>query len=205
MDKWYPLYCNGCNLLIRAVKPCYYMMTSSNGNIFRVTGPLCGEFTGPGEFPTQRSVTRSFDVFFDLGLNKRLSKQQGSWWFETPSWSWWRHCNENGPPDPWRIMSRQTDWQPGISWTRLLKVQLNHWGRVTHIGVSKIIIIGSDNGLSPGRRQAIIWTDDGILLNGRWETKVSEIWIEIYTFSFKKMHLKYRLGNGSHVVSATMC
>ena len=40
-------------------------MTSSNGNIFRVTGPLCGEFTGPGEFPAQRPVTRSFDVFFD--------------------------------------------------------------------------------------------------------------------------------------------
>ena len=51
------------------------MMTSSNGNIFRVTGPLCGEFTGPGEFPTQRPVTRSSDVFFDLRLNKRLSKQ----------------------------------------------------------------------------------------------------------------------------------
>ena len=45
------------------------IMTSSNGNIFRVTGPLCGEFTGPGEFPTQRPVTRSFDVFFDLRLN----------------------------------------------------------------------------------------------------------------------------------------
>ena len=41
-----------------------YMMTSSNGDIFRVTGHLCGEFTGPGEFPTQRPVTRSFDVFF---------------------------------------------------------------------------------------------------------------------------------------------
>ena len=40
------------------------MMTSSNGNIFRVTGPLCGEFIGPGEFPTQRPVPRSFDVFF---------------------------------------------------------------------------------------------------------------------------------------------
>ena len=53
----------------------YTMMTSSNGNIFRVTGPLCGEFTGPGEFPTQRPVTRSFDVFFDLRLNKRLNKQ----------------------------------------------------------------------------------------------------------------------------------
>ena len=51
------------------------MMTSSNGNIFRVTGPLCGELTGPDEFPAQRPVTRSFDVFFDLRLNKRLSKQ----------------------------------------------------------------------------------------------------------------------------------
>ena len=63
----------------------YVMITSSNGNIFRVTGPLCGEFTGPGEFPTQRPVTRSFDVFFDLRLNKRLSKQPWGWWFETPS------------------------------------------------------------------------------------------------------------------------
>ena len=71
-----------------------HMMTSSNGNIFRVTGPLCGEFTGPGEFPTQRPVTRSFDVFFDLRLNKRLSKQPWGWWFETLSWSLWRQCNE---------------------------------------------------------------------------------------------------------------
>ena len=71
------------------------MMTSSNGNIFRVTGPLCGEFTGPGEFPTQRPVTRSFDVFFDLRLNKLLSKQWWGWWFETLSWSLWRQCNCN--------------------------------------------------------------------------------------------------------------
>ena len=75
------------------------MMTSSNGNIFRVTGPLCGEFTGPGEFPTQRPVTRGFDVFFDLRLNKRLSKQPWGWWFETPSWSLWRQCN-GSKPDP---------------------------------------------------------------------------------------------------------
>ena len=54
---------------------CSDMMTSSNGNIFRVAGLLCGEFTRPGEFPTQRPLTRSFDVFFDLRLNKRLRKQ----------------------------------------------------------------------------------------------------------------------------------
>ena len=71
------------------------MMTSSNENIFRVTGPLCGELTGPGDFPAQRPVTRSFDVSFDLRPNKRLSKQPWGWWFETPPWSLWRQCNEH--------------------------------------------------------------------------------------------------------------
>ena len=47
----------------------------------------------PGEFPTQRPVSRSFDVFFGLCLNKRLSKQPWGWWFETQSWSLWRYCN----------------------------------------------------------------------------------------------------------------
>ena len=70
------------------------MMTSSNGNILRVTGHLCREFAGPGEFPAQRPVTRSFGVFFDLRLNKRSSKQPWGWWFETPSWSLLRHCND---------------------------------------------------------------------------------------------------------------
>ena len=50
-----------------------------------------------GEFPAQRPVTRSFDVFFDLRLNKRLSKQPRCWWFETLSWSLWRHRNETIP------------------------------------------------------------------------------------------------------------
>ena len=72
----------------------YYMMTSSNGNMFRITGPLCGEFTGHREVPSQRPVTRSFDVFFDLRLNKRLSIQSWVWWFETPSRPLWHHCNE---------------------------------------------------------------------------------------------------------------
>ena len=67
---------------------------------------------------------------------------------------------------------------------------LTHWGRVTHICVSILTIVGSDNGLSPGRRQAIIWTNAGILLIEHSRTKFSEILIEIQTFSFKKMHLK---------------
>ena len=87
------LWGNEMILHVYKIRKAIFMMTSSNGNIFRVTGPLCGEFTGPGEFPTQRPVTRSFDVFFDLRLNKRLSKQPWGWWFETRSWSLWRQCN----------------------------------------------------------------------------------------------------------------
>ena len=59
-----------------------------------------------------------------------------------------------------------------------------------HICVSKIIIIGSDNGLSPGRRQAIIWTNAGILVIGILGINFSEILFEIYIYSFKKMHVK---------------
>ena len=66
---------------------------------------------------------------------------------------------------------------------------LTHWGRVTHICVSELTIIGSDNGLSPGRRQAIIWNNAGLLLSEPLGTNVSEISIGIQTFTFKKMHL----------------
>ena len=67
---------------------------------------------------------------------------------------------------------------------------LTHWGRATQICVSKLTIIGSDNGLPPDRRQAIIWTNAGLLLIGPLETNFSEILVEILTFSFKKMRLK---------------
>ena len=77
-------------------------MTSSNGKIFRVTDPLCGIFTGHRWIPlTQRPVTLSFGVFFDLRLNKRLSNQTWGWLFEMPSRSWWRHrneCSRSGQP-----------------------------------------------------------------------------------------------------------
>ena len=71
---------------------------------------------------------------------------------------------------------------------------LTHWGRVTHICVSKFTIIGSDNGLSPGRRQAIIWSNDEISLIGPLGTNFGEIVIEIYTFSFKKKHFQMSSG-----------
>ena len=61
---------------------------------FSASLAICaGNSPVPGEFPAQRPVTRSFDVFFDLRLNKRLSKQSWGWWFETLSRPLWRHCN----------------------------------------------------------------------------------------------------------------
>ena len=81
--------------------------------------------------------------------------------------------------------STQYDYinKPVVGW-------LTHWGRVTHICVGTNTNIGSDNGWSPGRRQAIIWTNAGILLIGPLETNFSGILSEIHTFSFKKMHFK---------------
>ena len=67
---------------------------------------------------------------------------------------------------------------------------LTHWGWVTHICICKFTIIASDNGLSPGRRQAIIWTNAGILLIRPLGTNFSESLSEIHIFSLKKMHLK---------------
>ena len=63
--------------------------------IFSASLALCaGNSPVIGEFPSQSPVTRSFDVFYDLSMNKRLSIQSWGWWFETPSRSLWRHCND---------------------------------------------------------------------------------------------------------------
>ena len=107
---------------------------------------------------------------------------------------WWRHTCvfPHVVLDCWNMqcptyLSQQCHccWCPGA---------LTHWGRLMHICIGKLTIIGSDNGLSPGRPQAIIWTNDGILLIGPLGTNFSEILIEIHTFSFKKMHLKMSSG-----------
>ena len=76
------------------------------------------------------------------------------------------------------------------AWWFLLSVYLTHWGRVMHICISNLTIIGPDNGLLPGWRQTITWTNAWILLIGPCRTNVSEILICIQTFSFKKMQFK---------------
>ena len=82
-------------------------------------------------------------------------------------------------------------WYKSTTKSYLISIKpLTHWGRVTHICVNKITIIGSDNGLSP----AITWTNVGILLIGPLGTNFGEMLIEIRTFSFKKIHLKMSSG-----------
>ena len=84
-------------------------------------------------------------------------------------------------------------------------VALTHWGRMTHICVSKLTTFGSNNGLAPGRRQAIIWTNAGILLIQTLGTNFSEILRKIYTFSFKKMHMKMSSGNECTFIWRGLC
>ena len=83
--------------LIQTVLACrrsIIMMTSSNGNIFRVTGHLCGEFTGPRWIPRTKASDAELWCFLWSAFDKRLSKQSRGWWFETPCRSLWRQSND---------------------------------------------------------------------------------------------------------------
>ena len=90
-------------------------MTSSNGNIIPRNWPFARGIHRPRWIPRTKAswLTRSFDVFFDLRMNKRLSKQSWSWWFETLSGPLWRHCNEfiNN-----RHTRGSTTWRPSLQW-----------------------------------------------------------------------------------------
>ena len=89
----------GCIQVKSDISYCSYCKTSwkiwrHQMETFSALLAICaGNSPAPGEFPAQRPVTRSFDVFFDLRLNTRLSKQAWGWWFETLSHPLWRHCN----------------------------------------------------------------------------------------------------------------
>ena len=113
------------------------------------------------------------------------------WWLKGVLWDWTQRNFVRSTHFIWITCSLFNFWiyyhTPSIQW---VKLYWTHWGRVTHICVSDITNIGSDNGLSPTRRQAIIWTTDGILLNEPLGTNFSEISIGIKIFSFKKMRFK---------------
>ena len=107
---------------------------------------------------------------------------------------------------PWQIYHNPLQWRhngrDGVSnhrrleclLKRLFRRSLTHWGRVTHICVSRVTTTGSDNGLSPGRRQAIIWTSAGILLIVPLRINFSENSVEILAVSFMKMQMKVSSG-----------
>ena len=111
----------------------------------------------PGEFPTQRPVSRSFDVFFDLRPSKRLNKQWWGWWFEMPSCPLWRHCNASNYkwllPWLWRrlwyILTMMLENQPFKCWS--------------HIRDPTLVITVPEDDLAPygarplGHRQTKFW------------------------------------------------
>ena len=108
---------------------------------------------------------------------------------------WWLTSPGHQQPWYWLYMTASVPVkQPWSIWANLSDESLTHWGWVMHICVSKLAIISSSNDFSPGRCQAIIWNNTGILLIEPLRTNFSEISIKIYTFSFKKMHLKMSSG-----------
>ena len=113
---------------------------------FSVLLVICaGNSPVPGEFAAQRAVMRSFDGFFDLRLNKRLSKQSWGWWFETLSCPLWRHCNDgdqitvpyiygtctymvNSFPLGKMAVFSQTTYSIALSWMKMYEFRLRfHW------------------------------------------------------------------------------
>ena len=117
------------------------MMTSSNGNIFRVTGLCAGNSPFPGEFPAQRPVTQSFDVFLDLRLNKRLSKQSRGWWFETPSRSLLRQRN---------VMKEGLDvfWQHHCLFRFAMNILWMKWLNTIYVDAQKTYVAKSSASLT---------------------------------------------------------
>ena len=101
------------------------------------------------------------------------------------SWQFWKEIPKI-PVNEMHLTIMHLKFQPDLPGDK----ELTHWGRVMHVCISNSTIIGSDDGLSPGWRQDIIWTNVIILLIRTLGTNFSEILNEIHTFSFKKMHVE---------------
>ena len=181
--------------------------------IIMITGSFWGSHMSSVDSPAEVPIMWSLVVFCVECLNKLLKKQLSCRWFKTPL----RPCDVTVMPTPAQnthqndsviITSKHRVYvittlylhcvspSPAVQLPTRKNAQVcvDHWDRVAHICVSKVAIIGSDNGLSPRRHQAIIWTNAGILVTGPMGTNFIEIFIEIYTFSFKKTQLKMSSG-----------
>ena len=165
---------------------CYNVMPSLIGWKHTWNGPWCTKFAL--QYIGYLSLCQSHCHDELLGFD-----DTAIWLIET-DWSWYLNnlivwCCCHSDPSVWcHVPSKLCTW---LQYNLILNYcLLTHWGRVTHICVSKLIIIGSDNGLAPGQRQAIIWTNAGKLIIGPLGTNFGGILIEILTLSFMKMRLK---------------
>ena len=107
-----------------------------------------------------------------------------------------------------KIVTWSSNFSKAAKWINLSYgsvMNLTHLGRVMHLCVSKLPSIVSDNGLSPGRRQAIIWNNAGIVFIGPLGRNFSKILIKIHTFSLKKIHLKMSSATMSAILSWPQC
>ena len=189
----YLMYSNYLYMREIAQNAALFMMMSSNGNIFRVTVYLCGEFTGhKGQWRGALMFPLTC-AWINGWVNNReagVLRYHRAHYDITALFASYLNISILGEPTKTRGRYHGVFCNIGY-WSETYST---HWGRVTHICVGNLTIIGSDNGLSPIRRQAIIWTNAGILSIGHLGTNFSEILIEIHTFSFKKMHLKRSSG-----------
>ena len=144
-------------------------MTSSNGKIFRITGLCAGTSQVSSAVPAQRPVTWSFDIFFDLHLNKQLSKQWWGWWFETSSCSLWGHCNET----PYRHQRHYNNNGYTLPIILVDATQANARG-----GRSPIVSLVCTGLPLFGHQSVVIGTN-----NGPWSTLFGDILIFQWTFS----------------------
>ena len=139
-------------------------------------------------------VWKSNEDHFELNLselNKVIHSKKKILTFIYPDIVW--HINGSRITRTWHRIGASELWLLNENYnvqcthTDITDVDLTHWGRVTHICINNLTTIGSDNGLSPGWRHAIIWFNAGILLIRTLGTNFSEILSKIHTFSFKRM------------------
>ena len=152
-------------------------------------------------------------IYVSLGLNgltsadSRRGTVQDKLYYMEAKTKWPAFCR-------WNFQTNLLEWMlvyffhsnlPDEPWYLFSYIHLAHWGRVTHICVSKLTIIDSDNGLSPCRRQAITWTNVGILLTGPPGTNSNEILIESHTFSFKENPFQIVVWKLAAILSRPQC
>ena len=155
MMTWEPFHQHGSNLILA------WISNVQDEIAFSALLAICvGNSPFTGEFPSQRPVTRSFDVFFDLLLNKRLTKPSRRWWFETPPRSLWRHrngCHSRGTTGWWwTLLHTEQAW----IWIRLWIKNATHFILTMEHRVSTLTILKNITNsihLYPFVRLAWIW------------------------------------------------